>query len=297
MKIRFSISILFTLALLLVCTVSPSVAAGQALDGPGDIAFVGYNADGTDGFAFVLLANATGGQQIQFTDNEWEGSAFNTGEGNQVWTTPAGGLPAGSVIIVENTASGTLSVNQGTITAGTGGSSNLNADNEAFFAYLGSEGSPAAFLAALANDQFSDAGATLSGTGLITGTNAIETDNDDDVMVYNGTQVDRTSVQFLALINDPSNWNSQDGTGNQSQDSTPPNYPDDVVSRLIIDNTSQTTGAWNTASTWSEEREPGTNDNVTIASGHTVTITNTAEVYTLTVVSGSKLTIDGGSLV
>ena len=57
--------------------------------GPGSIAFVGYNADGNDNLAFVALEPIAAGTVIHFTDNEWDGSAFNTGESTWSWTATA----------------------------------------------------------------------------------------------------------------------------------------------------------------------------------------------------------------
>jgi hypothetical protein len=53
--------------------------------GPGSIAFVGFNADGNDGFAFIVIDPIAAGSIIRFSDNEWNGlaigsgGAFNTG--------------------------------------------------------------------------------------------------------------------------------------------------------------------------------------------------------------------------
>jgi hypothetical protein len=52
--------------------------------GPGSIAFTGFNADGNDNLAFVALETIAAGTVITFTDNEWGGSSFNTGE--STWT-------------------------------------------------------------------------------------------------------------------------------------------------------------------------------------------------------------------
>ena len=56
---------------------------------PGSIAFIGFNADGNDSLAFVALATLPAGTTIFFSDREWTGSAFNTGEGGWSWTAPA----------------------------------------------------------------------------------------------------------------------------------------------------------------------------------------------------------------
>ena len=52
----------------------------------GDIAFVGFNADGNGDLAFVTFVNIGAGETIYFTDNEWDGAAFNTGESYSLWT-------------------------------------------------------------------------------------------------------------------------------------------------------------------------------------------------------------------
>ncbi|MEM1427794.1 MAG: hypothetical protein AAGF75_14730, partial [Cyanobacteria bacterium P01_H01_bin.130] len=89
---------------------------------PGDIAFVGYNADGNDDFAIVAIESIDGSGTpvtITFTDNEWRGTSFNTGEGVLTWTVSTL-IPAGTIITFNNltgtpTASvGNLSVSSGT---------------------------------------------------------------------------------------------------------------------------------------------------------------------------------------
>ena len=42
--------------------------------GPGSIAIIGFNADGNDNLAFVVLETITAGQAIFFEDNEWNGT-------------------------------------------------------------------------------------------------------------------------------------------------------------------------------------------------------------------------------
>ena len=94
--------------------------------GPGSIAFVGFNADGNDGFAFIVIDPIAAGSIIRFSDNEWNGlaigsgGAFNTGEGGLTWTNGGSELAAGTIVEFLNTSStGTRSVNIGTISGGT----------------------------------------------------------------------------------------------------------------------------------------------------------------------------------
>src|SRR5262249_62391115 len=78
--------------------------------GPGSIAFVGFNADGNDGFAFIVIDPIPAGTVIRFNDNEWNGlaigagGAFNTGEGSLTWTNGGSDLPAGTNVELLNTS-------------------------------------------------------------------------------------------------------------------------------------------------------------------------------------------------
>ncbi len=206
-------------------------AIGQAWAQPsaaGDIMFVGYNADGTDGFAFVLLVDTPNGTSIGFTDNEWDGSSFNTGEGEITWTNNTGGtLSAGTVIKLTGTSSGSPSANSGSAA----GSINLNASDEGLFAFTGTASSPGTFLSAIFNDAIANTGNTLTSTGMTEGTTATAITGDEDVMVYSsGSTVCSFSVLSgcRTLLATPGNWDTQDGSGDQSQDGTSPDYPDDV---------------------------------------------------------------------
>lgn len=67
----------------------------------GDIAFLAMQSDAPDAFAFVALRDIPGNTSISFTDNGWNGSALFTNEQTVVWTAPLIGVPAGSVIIMQ----------------------------------------------------------------------------------------------------------------------------------------------------------------------------------------------------
>jgi uncharacterized protein len=119
--------------------------------GPGSIAFVGFNGDGNDNLAFVVLEEIALGTEIIFTDNEWSGSAFNAGETTFTWTAPST-IAAGTIIRLDS-----LSLGNGGATSSTGTISfsefaNLGVGNndETIYAFVGSVASPT-FLAALAN--------------------------------------------------------------------------------------------------------------------------------------------------
>ncbi|MBU0678629.1 MAG: hypothetical protein KJ626_10985 [Verrucomicrobia bacterium] len=82
----------------------------------GDIAIIGFNSDGNDDFAFVTFANLPAATDIYFTDLGWfSGNFVTANEGAIKYTTPAGGLPAGTVVVISDPG-GTPSADTGTIT-------------------------------------------------------------------------------------------------------------------------------------------------------------------------------------
>lgn len=200
-----------------------------ALDGPGDIAFIAFNADANDDFTFVIFENIDPGQVIIFDDNEWTGAAMNTGEGVVTWTSDAA-HPSGFVVSINN-ASTTPSATSGT--AIRTGSFNLGASADALFAYIGTAGTPTAFLSVIANNLITSPGATLTGTGLTLGTTAFEMapfDADADIAVYTGARNNQsTAGAYRTQIYNTANWISQDGAGDQSADATAPDVPFDTT--------------------------------------------------------------------
>ena len=105
-------------------------------------------------------------RRSSFSDREWTGSAFNSGEGGWSWTAPATDVAAGTVITISDISDQDgvpISANIGTAAGGSG----LGADNEIVYAYVGPDANtPTAFLTAVANDTFTVDGGTLAGTGL-----------------------------------------------------------------------------------------------------------------------------------
>lgn len=194
---------------------------------PGAIAFTGFNADITDGLAFVALAPIDEDDVIHFTDNEWNGSeigsggAFNTGEGVITWMAPAGGLAAGSVVTLNNLASSTeFSASTGTVSRS--GSFDLGGSAETVYAYQGSASFPTGFLAVIATHT----GDSVSSMGL-SSSHIIYLPGNVDIAAYTGSRSDKTT--FAAYLNSladtATNWVSQDGSGDQSIDLTEPDLP------------------------------------------------------------------------
>ena len=208
--------------------------AKAQITGPGDIAFSGYIADIVpDQFSFVLLASAPAGTVIHFTDNGWLGAptnAFRAGETTVDWTSPAGGLPAGTEItIAALTATRSGGGAAGTVT---GTALSLSTSGDQILAYIGTAAAPTflsgihmnVYAVSIGDPTNTDAATwdnsnanTGSGSalppGLTTGTNAIwigtfnvstsETDNSlFDCALGNIT----TAALARASLNNQANW-------------------------------------------------------------------------------------------
>ena len=209
----------------------------------GSFAFVGYNADGEDDFAIVLLEDITTAETVFFTDDEWNGSAFNGSEGILTWTTP-GTLAAGTVITFSNTASVSgLNTTVATVSHGSldqtnvgGGFVSIASSGDSILAYQGSIASPS-FIAGIAYDEdgFGQSGGTLTGTGLTLGLNAIELgggSTSPDGGEYSGTRDSgATFSDYGPIINNAANWTTSLSDGE---------------SLLPLDNSTFTTGAADT---------------------------------------------------
>jgi hypothetical protein len=199
----------------------------------GNIAFVGYNADGNDNVAFVALVDIAVGEDIIFEDNEWTGTAWtDTNEGAFKWTATSV-VATGTVVLIDNIGSGTITASTGTavsadLFAVRGTNRGIGAGDEVIYAYQGSAASPF-FITAYASGGFSTSNGLLANTGLVPGQNALDLsslDDDADIAAFNGLRGDQaTFAAYLPIINNPSNWIAQDGAGDQSIDSIPPNVP------------------------------------------------------------------------
>jgi len=198
----------------------------------GDIAFVGFNADGNDNIAFVALVDISAGEVIYFEDNEWNGTGFvDTNESAFSWTSTTT-VVAGTIIRIDNIGSGTITASTGTATipvAGRGSNRGIAAGDEVIYAYQGTPGSPTTFITAVANGGFNTANGLLTNTGLAVGTTALDlstVDDDADIGAYNGPRSGLGSLSdYRSLINNAVNWQTQDATGDQSIDGTAPDVP------------------------------------------------------------------------
>ncbi len=216
-------------ALLLLFVCFKPVYAALAV---GDIAFVGFNADGNDDVAFVALTNIAAGEVIIFEDNEWNGSAWvDANENAFIWTAPAGGVSAGTIVQISSVNTGSPTTNLGTVafgaTATYGNNRGISGGDEVIYAYQGTRASPS-FITAVANGGYVAANGTLPAS-LTLGTNAINLaalDDDLDIASFTGLRNNQATFgAYRSIINTPSNWNFQDGSGDQSTDVTAPDVP------------------------------------------------------------------------
>jgi hypothetical protein len=145
-----------------------------ALMNAGDLAFlafIGFNEDGSDDFAIVLLADAAASDVVRFNDNEWAGAAFNSIQEDRFSWTVGTTLAAGTVVTFSSLAT-SPAVSVGSLA---GESMGLSAD-ETVYAFLGPDAdTPQTFLAAISNSasHYNGPTGTLAGTGLTEGTTAV----------------------------------------------------------------------------------------------------------------------------
>jgi hypothetical protein len=163
----------------------------QAQVAPGDIAFVGYNADNNDQFTIITTNYLEDGTQIYFVDAGWTGTAIYASEGGILWTVPSGGVPTNTMVTFTGGGAGGfttfpsgnleagVTVSSGTIAAsGIAASMALTTNGDQILAFTGSVASPTFIAAANFNGAWSWTGTnnseqSLLPPGLTAGTNCV----------------------------------------------------------------------------------------------------------------------------
>lgn len=198
----------------LIAALLLSSQANAALNA-GDIMFTAFNAD-EDGLSFVTFVDIAANTTIYFSDNEWTGSVFNTGESYNQWVS-SDVVAAGTVVRFSAYDKTSLSASTGVLSRVTvSGSSNWGISNsgETVYAYLGSGATtPTTFLTAITNGTFDDNG-SLTSTGLVAGVNAIEltvkagASSEPDYAEYNGVRDGLSNFSdYRAQVANVNNWN------------------------------------------------------------------------------------------
>ena len=184
---------------LLALTLAALSAQANALT-TGDIAFTSFNAD-EDGLSFVTFVSIAANTTVYFADNEWNGSAFNTGESYNMWNSGASAIAAGTVVRFSDYDKTTLSASVGSLSrVSVANSANwgIASSNETIYAYLGTGATtPTTFLAAITNGSFTADG-PLTNTGLTEGVTALRlnanaTSATPDYAEYAGLRAGETS--------------------------------------------------------------------------------------------------------
>ncbi|MEQ1826644.1 MAG: hypothetical protein ABL921_11895 [Pirellula sp.] len=181
------------------------------------LVLIGFNADGNDGMAAVALTNFGAGTVFRFTDNEWSGTAFNSGEGFLSFTN-TNAIAAGTILRFSSLSSSPVIVDGfGNSVLGTiSGMLDLNASDEGLYAYVGFDFQNVTqqFASVLTSNSTGGTAFTASGAASVT-----LSPSNGDVYAYTGsTNINATSfLDYVPLISNPSNWALQgDGTGDQS---------------------------------------------------------------------------------
>ena len=187
----------YNLAFLLSAFLCAGLVSGQTLT-PGDLAIIGVSVD-DEQVLLVALSNIPSGESVFFTDEEWGGSDFNSGEGFYEWVTPA--IAAGNTVVLDTSGSSA----GGTVTQQTG-SFALGNSGDGVFIYQASGNtydSGTYTILGFAGEDSGDAG-TLTGTGLTEGTNAVYFGGDNGI--YTGPRTSNDKSTHLTNIYNSANW-------------------------------------------------------------------------------------------
>lgn len=217
----------FTFLLLLL-----SFGIQAQLTNAGDIAFVGFNADGDDDIAFVTFKDIPANSTIIFCDSEWNGTSFGTDEGDFTWSSGGTLIPAGTVIFINN-ISATILPSIGSITVNNAGG--LSSSSDAIFAFLGtSPRTVTTMLAAISNSTtaFGD----LSNSGLTLGSTAIALPEGTDMAMYNGVRTGLDANGYISQLNSLTNWQTEDTSAEDHNNGTAPDLPFNATAFTISAN-------------------------------------------------------------
>ena len=177
----------------LLCFIS---SFGQTLSA-GDIAFLQYNADGTNTTVkFLALVDIPVGESIFFTDNGWRNTnVFRTGEGTYTWTSP--GITCGTIVSFTET------------------NFSLSTEGDQLIAYQGTATTPT-FITAIQMNGDWDGDSTNPNTsaiplGLTDSADCLSITPETDNAIYSGI-LSGTVAQIRAEINNSANWTKSNTT-------------------------------------------------------------------------------------
>ncbi len=206
----------------LLCLSSLAFSVGlMAQPAVGSIAFLGFQADTPDAFAFVTLQDIAAGDSIIFTDNGWSGTAFFTNEDDLVWKATTT-VPAATVVTItdpNNTnVPNALIEGPGQVIGKMGG---LAVSGDQLFAYVINSGGTQIPIAALSTNAFlSTCNATGNGnsntsclpSNLTLGQTAIQLSNstaggsNPDNGFMNLSSITGSVAELQSIIYNITNW-------------------------------------------------------------------------------------------
>lgn len=190
----------------------------------GAIAFLGFQADAPDAFAFVTLQDFNAGDSLFFTDAGWNGSLFFANEGSMSWKADQL-ITAGSVVRIQdpNNASIPNALIEGPGQT-RGKMSGLTLAGDQLFAYTLNNGNQFPVAAFSTNAFISQCDASGIGntprsclpSNLTLGINAIQlndnapaTANPDNAF-FNQVNVSGTPEEIAQIVNNASNWTTDE---------------------------------------------------------------------------------------
>jgi hypothetical protein len=190
----------------------------------GAIAFLGFQADAPDAFAFVTLQDFNAGDSLFFTDAGWNGTQFFANEGLMSWKADQF-IAAGSVVRIQdpNNASIPNALIEGPgLTRGKMSSLTLAGDQ--LFAYIVVNGNPVPLAAFSTNAFISQCDASGIGntprsclpSNLTLGIHAIQlndnapTTANPDNAFFNQSSISGTPEEIAQIVNNPTNWTTDE---------------------------------------------------------------------------------------
>jgi hypothetical protein len=190
-------------------------AQAQTTLGLGDVAFVAYQSDTPDIFAFVLLKDVTAGTDISFTDHGWFAVGGFRDTENECTLTFTTAVSCGTVVSVSQNTPTTASDGNGTIIADVSGTlPSLSTGGDQIFAWQGTApvaGDESNFVAAIHMNGTWDGDATSSNTSaqpsvFTDGVNSVSFDPEVDNAEYNCATTSGDAATVGAAVNTSANW-------------------------------------------------------------------------------------------
>jgi hypothetical protein len=210
------------------------IFSGIAQLSTGDLAFVGFCADGDDQIAFVTFKEIPAKTKILFCDSEWDGSSFGTDENDLIWVSGNRPIAAGTVITVKRLDNHPI-CNHGIMIGETG----LSKESDALFMYIGKDlRKPDIFISAISNSR--SGFGSIKGTGLEIGNTAILLKESADMAMYIGPRSGLSREHYFTYLNNPEYWLIKDSESEEYNDNIAPGMSFNTCAFSFSLNNSQT---------------------------------------------------------